>query len=56
VAENAFAPARLAEPATLAAVLARVGERLGETLSVEEWAALDRALGLAAARPWRASA
>ena len=54
VLANALAAARLAEPAALAAALARAGvdgRRRGETLSVEEWAALDRALGPAAPPP-----
>jgi 16S rRNA (adenine1518-N6/adenine1519-N6)-dimethyltransferase len=53
VLANALASARLAEPAALADALARAGidgRRRGETLSVEEWAALDRALGPPAAR------
>ncbi len=45
---NALRAARLAPPARLEAALAAAGidpARRGETLSVEEWAALDRALG-----------
>jgi 16S rRNA (adenine1518-N6/adenine1519-N6)-dimethyltransferase len=45
---NALRAARLAPPGDLAAALAAAGidpRRRGETLSVEEWAALDRALG-----------
>jgi 16S rRNA (adenine1518-N6/adenine1519-N6)-dimethyltransferase len=45
---NALAAARLAPPERLAAALADAGidaRRRGETLAVEEWAALDRALG-----------
>ena len=45
---NALSSARLAQPAPLAAALAAAGvdpRRRGETLSVEEWAALERALG-----------
>ncbi|HEY7726375.1 MAG TPA: 16S rRNA (adenine(1518)-N(6)/adenine(1519)-N(6))-dimethyltransferase RsmA [Anaeromyxobacteraceae bacterium] len=45
---NALAAARLAEPGRIAAALAAAGvdpRRRGETLSVEEWAALERALG-----------
>ncbi|HET9599178.1 MAG TPA: 16S rRNA (adenine(1518)-N(6)/adenine(1519)-N(6))-dimethyltransferase RsmA [Anaeromyxobacteraceae bacterium] len=48
VLANALAAARLAEPGALAAALTRAGidgRRRGETLSVHEWAALDRALG-----------
>ena len=45
---NALAAARPASPEALAAALAAAGidpRRRGETLSVEEWEALDRALG-----------
>lgn len=45
---NALRAARLAPPARLEAALAAAGidpARRGETLSVDEWAALDRALG-----------
>ncbi len=45
---NALSAARLAPPEAMEAALARAGidpRRRGETLSVEEWAALDRALG-----------
>lgn len=45
---NALRAARLAPPARLEAALAAAGidpARRGETLSVQEWAALDRALG-----------
>jgi 16S rRNA (adenine1518-N6/adenine1519-N6)-dimethyltransferase len=48
---NALRAARLAPPEAMAAALAAAGidpARRGETLSVEEWAALDRALGPAA--------
>jgi 16S rRNA (adenine1518-N6/adenine1519-N6)-dimethyltransferase len=49
VLANALASARLAQPEQLAAALARAGvdgRRRGETLTVEEWAALERALGM----------
>jgi 16S rRNA (adenine1518-N6/adenine1519-N6)-dimethyltransferase len=52
VLANALGSARLVEPEALAEALAQAGidgRRRGETLSVEEWAALDRALGPAAA-------
>jgi 16S rRNA (adenine1518-N6/adenine1519-N6)-dimethyltransferase len=45
---NALGAASLAEPAALSAALARAGidpRRRAETLTVAEWAALDRALG-----------
>jgi 16S rRNA (adenine1518-N6/adenine1519-N6)-dimethyltransferase len=45
---NALGAARIAAPEALAAALAGVGidpRRRGETLTVAEWAALDRALG-----------
>jgi 16S rRNA (adenine1518-N6/adenine1519-N6)-dimethyltransferase len=48
---NALRSARLASPEALAEALARAGidpVRRGETLTVAEWAALDRALGAAA--------
>ncbi len=48
---NALQAARIAEPPTLHAALAAAGidpGRRGETLTVAEWAALDRALGPAA--------
>jgi 16S rRNA (adenine1518-N6/adenine1519-N6)-dimethyltransferase len=44
---NALEAARIAEPETLAAALGRAGVdpgRRGETLTVAEWAALERAL------------
>jgi 16S rRNA (adenine1518-N6/adenine1519-N6)-dimethyltransferase len=47
---NALGAARLAEPERLRAALAAAGvdpQRRGETLEVEEWAALERALGAA---------
>jgi 16S rRNA (adenine1518-N6/adenine1519-N6)-dimethyltransferase len=47
VLANALAGARLAEPAVLAAALERAGidgRRRGETLTVEEWAAVERGL------------
>jgi 16S rRNA (adenine1518-N6/adenine1519-N6)-dimethyltransferase len=47
---NALRAARLADPAVLEAALARAGVdagRRGETLSVAEWAALERALAAA---------
>jgi 16S rRNA (adenine1518-N6/adenine1519-N6)-dimethyltransferase len=46
--QNALRAADVAEPARLAAALEAAGidpTRRGETLAVEEWAALDRALG-----------
>ncbi|GEJ56851.1 16S rRNA (adenine(1518)-N(6)/adenine(1519)-N(6))-dimethyltransferase RsmA [Anaeromyxobacter diazotrophicus] len=52
VLANALASARLAPPDALAAALAGAGidgRRRGETLTVEEWAALERALGPAGA-------
>jgi 16S rRNA (adenine1518-N6/adenine1519-N6)-dimethyltransferase len=45
---NALEAARIADPATMDAALAAAGvdpRRRGETLTVAEWAALDRALG-----------
>ncbi len=45
---NALAAGRVAEPAALSAALERAGidpRRRGETLTVAEWAALDRAMG-----------
>ena len=48
VLANALAAGRIVSPERLAAALAGAGidpRRRGETLSVEEWAALDRALG-----------
>ena len=48
VLANALAAARLVPPDQLAAALERAGvdgRRRGETLTVEEWAALERALG-----------
>jgi 16S rRNA (adenine1518-N6/adenine1519-N6)-dimethyltransferase len=50
VLANALAAARVAEPAALQAALAAAKvdpRRRGETLTVEEWAALDRALASA---------
>ena len=51
---NALRSARLASPEALAAALERAGVdpvRRGETLTVAEWAALDRALGAPVAPP-----
>jgi 16S rRNA (adenine1518-N6/adenine1519-N6)-dimethyltransferase len=48
VLANALAASRVAPDGALASALAKAGidaRRRGETLSVEEWAALDRALG-----------
>lgn len=45
---NALAAGRIADPAALSAALERAGidpRRRGETLTVAEWAALDRAMG-----------
>jgi 16S rRNA (adenine1518-N6/adenine1519-N6)-dimethyltransferase len=54
VLANALGAARIAPEEALAAALARAGidpRRRGETLTVEEWAALDRALGAAGPSP-----
>ncbi len=51
--KNALEAARLAPPATIAAVMAAAAidpSRRGETLTVAEWAALERELGRAADR------